>query len=171
MGVLLAQDNATVQFFNLSSGAASYYWDFGDNTSATVANPSHLYAANGSTYEVTLVSTSAFGCTSSYSLSIAYEEGMIYYVPNSFTPDGDQFNQVFLPVFSSGLDPQSYQLQIFNRWGELIFESHDLQEGWDGTYPFDNGVAQDGIYTWRINFNVKSSNEPKVLTGHLNVLR
>jgi gliding motility-associated-like protein len=168
---LINQDNATVQFFNLSSGAASYYWDFGDNTSATVANPAHLYAANGSTYEVTLVSTSAFGCTSSYSLTIAYEEGIIYYVPNSFTPDGDQFNQVFLPVFSSGLDPQSYQLQIFNRWGELLFESHDVQEGWDGTYPYDNGVAPDGIYTWRINFNLKSSNEPKVLTGHLNVLR
>ncbi len=80
-------------------------------------------------------------------------------------------NQVFLTVFSSGLDPQSYQLQISNRWGELIFNLHDLQEGWNGTCSYDNGVSQDGIYTWHINFNLKSSNEPKVLTGHLNVLR
>lgn len=168
---MINQENAGVQFFNMSAGAASYIWDFGDNTSSTLMNPTHLFAANGSSYDITLVSTSALGCSSSYTLTIGYEEDLVYYVPNSFTPDGDQFNQVFTPVFAAGIDPLSYQLQIFNRWGELIFESNDLQMGWDGTYPFDNAVAQDGIYTWRIKFNLKSNNEQKVLTGHLNLLR
>ena len=167
----ISQDNATVQFFNMSTGATSYAWDFDDNTTSSLFNPTHTFAANGSSYDVTLVSTSSFGCTSSYSLTIGYEEGLIYYVPNSFTPDGDQFNQVFLPIFSLGIDQSSYQLSIYNRWGELIFESNDLQVGWDGTYPYDNGVVQDGIYTWRIEFKLKNNDERMVLTGHLNVLR
>lgn len=165
------QDNSTVQFFNMTSGASNYAWDFGDNTTSSEVNPTHIFAANGTSYEVTLVATSPFGCSSSYSLTIGYEEGLIYYVPNSFTPDGDQFNQVFLPIFSSGLDSESYHLSIYNRWGELIFESHDVQEGWDGTYPYDNGVVQDGIYTWRIDFKLKKNDEQKIITGHLNVLR
>jgi gliding motility-associated-like protein len=168
---LINQDNATVQFFNSSTGAATYAWDFGDNTTSSLLNPSHVYAANGASYEVTLVSTSSFGCTSSYSLTIGYEEGLIYYVPNSFTPDGNQFNQVFLPIFSSGIDPASYHLHIYNRWGELIFESRDVNEGWDGTYPYDNGVVQDGIYTWRIDFKLKKNDEQRVITGHLNLLK
>jgi gliding motility-associated-like protein len=155
----------------MTSGASNYAWDFGDNTTSSEVNPTHIFAANGSSYEVTLVATSSFGCSSSLSLTIGYEEGLIYYVPNSFTPDGDQFNQVFLPIFSSGLDSESYRLRIYNRWGEIIFESHDVQEGWDGTYPYDNGVVQDGIYTWRIDFKLKNNDEQKLITGHLNVLR
>lgn len=165
------QDNSTVQFFNMSTGAVSYAWDFDDNTTSSLFNPVHIFAANGSSYDVTLVSTSSFGCTSSYSLTIGYEDGLIYYVPNSFTPDGDQFNQVFLPIFSLGIDVSSYQFSIYNRWGELIFESNDLQVGWDGTYPYDNGVVQDGIYTWLIDFKLKENDKRMVLTGHLNVLR
>jgi gliding motility-associated-like protein len=155
----------------MSTGAVSYAWDFDDNTTSSLFNPVHIFAANGSSYDVTLVSTSSFGCTSSYSLTISYEEGLIYYVPNSFTPDGDQFNQVFLPIFSLGIDVSSYQFSIYNRWGELIFESNDLQVGWDGTYPYDNGVVQDGIYTWLIDFKLKENDNRIVLTGHLNVLR
>lgn len=165
------QDNSTVQFFNMTSGASNYAWDFGDNATSLEVNPTHIFAANGTSYEVTLVATSSFGCSSSFSLTIGYEEGLIYYVPNSFTPDGDQFNQVFLPIFSSGLDSENYRLRIYNRWGEIIFESHDVQEGWDGTYPYDNGVVQDGIYTWRIDFKLKNNDEQKLITGHLNVLR
>ena len=79
---------------------------------------------------------------------IQIEEEVIVYVPNTFTPDGDEYNNEFFPVISAGISEDGYALLIFNRWGELIFESHDLSIGWDGTY---NGeIVQDGTYTWKL---------------------
>jgi gliding motility-associated-like protein len=92
-------------------------------------------------------------------------------VPNSFTPDGDQFNQVFVPIFSSAVDQSSYHLSIFDRWGELIFESFDLQVGWDGTYKVNQGMVQDGMYIWKIDFKLKKNDDRRLVTGHVNVLK
>jgi gliding motility-associated-like protein len=89
--------------------------------------------------------------------------------PYTFTPDGDKLNQTFQPVFTKGYDPFSYNMVIMNRWGEIIFESNDAKVGWDGTYG--DKIAQDGIYIWRINFRLKSTDERKIITGHLNLIR
>lgn len=164
-------DNSTVYFVNLSSGAVAYHWDFGDGTQSSEVSPSHLFNANGGTYQVTLTATSSLGCISEYTIAIIYEEDLVFYVPNSFTPDGDQFNQVFTPIFSSGIDQSSYHLSIYDRWGELIFESYDLQTGWDGTYQIENGLVQDGIYVWKIDFKLKDTDERRIMTGHVNVLK
>ena len=71
-------------------------------------------------------------------------------MPNAFTPDDDEFNQTFMPVFTSGFDPQDFTLLIFDRWGELIFESHNHDVGWDG--KFQGKLVQDGVYVWKIEF-------------------
>jgi gliding motility-associated-like protein len=168
---MISPDNTTVHFFNLSSGATSYLWNFGDNESSIEVSPSHSYDVNEGDYSVTLLATSPLGCISEYTLTIIYEEDLIFYVPNSFTPDGDQFNQVFVPIFSSGVDQSSYHLSIFDRWGELIFESYDLNVGWDGTYKVNQGMVQDGIYIWKIDFKLKKNDDRRVVTGHVNVLK
>ena len=168
---MISPDNSTVHFFNLSSGATSYQWNFGDDESSIEVSPSHVYDVNEGDYSVTLLATSPLGCTSEYTLTIIYEEDLIFYVPNSFTPDGDQFNQVFVPIFSSGVDQSSYHLSIFDRWGELIFESFDLQVGWDGTYKVNQGMVQDGIYIWKIDFKLKKNDDRRLVTGHVNVLK
>jgi gliding motility-associated-like protein len=93
----------------------------------------------------------------------------IYYVPNSFTPDGDEHNQTFGVVFTSGFNPTEFQIQIFNRWGELIWESYDHQFKWDGTY--DGRVVQAGIYTWKIKFGNADDDGFNLISGHLNILR
>ena len=100
-------------------------------------------------------------------------EDLIFYVPNTFTPDGDTYNQIFRPVFTSGYDPFDYQLLIFNRWGETIFESNDSNVGWDGTYGLGDQVryVQDGTYTWRIEFKLKRNDSRKIVNGHVNVIR
>jgi gliding motility-associated-like protein len=167
---MINPDNSTVNFFNLSSGATSYLWNFGDEQSMEVS-PSHLFQVNGGDYSVTLLATSPLGCTSEYALSIIYEEDLIFYVPNSFTPDGDQFNQVFVPIFSSGIDEYSYHLSIFDRWGELIFESFDLNVGWDGTYTAKQGMVQDGMYIWKIDFKLKKNDDHRAVTGHVSILK
>ena len=168
---LINPDNSTVNFFNLSSGATSYLWNFGDGEQSVEVSPSHLFQVNGGDYSVTLLATSPLGCTSEYTLSIIYEEDLIFYVPNSFTPDGDQFNQVFVPIFSSGIDEYSYHLSIFDRWGELIFESFDLNVGWDGTYTAKQGMVQDGMYIWKIDFKLKKNDDHRAVTGHVSILK
>ena len=64
-------------------------------------------------------------------------------------------------------------LYIFNRWGQLIFESHDPEVGWDGSYGSNQEIdmVQDGTYTWKIEFMLENTNETKTLIGHVNVLR
>jgi gliding motility-associated-like protein len=94
---------------------------------------------------------------------VVVQDNLIYYVPNTFTPDGDIFNQTFKPVFTSGFDPYNYSLMIFDRWGELIFESRNTQVGWDGTY--NNRIAQEGVYTWRIQFKLLEGDDRREIFG------
>lgn len=112
------------------------------------------------------------GCISyPYVFDVALGECVekIFYVPNSFTPDGDEHNQTWKPVFTEGFDSDDFNLTIFNRWGELIFESNDPQQGWDGTY---NGMTvQDGIYIWKIEFGVLGIDERVLDYGHLVIIR
>ena len=96
---------------------------------------------------------------------------LIYFVPNSFTPDGDEHNQVFQPIFTSGIDPLQYTLLIFNRWGELIFESHNKEIGWKGTYGTNDRKAQSGVYAWKISFVERVTNKEHVEIGHVLLMR
>ncbi|MGB1508085.1 MAG: gliding motility-associated C-terminal domain-containing protein, partial [Crocinitomicaceae bacterium] len=84
-------------------------------------------------------------------------------------PDGDEFNQIFQPVFTSGFDPYDFNLKIYNRWGQLVFESNDNNQGWDGTYGGE--LVQDGLYTWKIEFKSISNDERFIHTGHVNLLK
>ncbi|MEY4602709.1 MAG: hypothetical protein RIT43_1, partial [Bacteroidota bacterium] len=96
----------------------------------------------------------------------------IYFVPNTFTPDNDEHNNLFKPIFTSGFDPYSYGLYIFNRWGELIFESHNTEYGWDGSYGEGlNFNCQEGVYTWKIEFKLYENDDRAILHGHVNLLR
>ena len=90
-------------------------------------------------------------------------------MPNSFTPDGDEFNQTFQPVFTSGFDPYDFQIEIYNRWGELIFESRDATIGWDGTY---NGrYVMEGIYAWKLTFGNEVNDARYTDYGHVTILK
>ncbi len=169
---VLNEYDSQVQFHNTSVGAASYLWDFGDNSgSSNLLNPEHDYAEAGvGSYLVTLIAYSPTGCSDTTTRTIQLLEDLIYYVPNSFTPDDNMYNQVFKPIFTSGYDPFDYTLLIYNRWGEVLFESHNVDFGWDGTYGM-NGLVKEGVYTWKIEFKTKASDERKMIVGHVNVLR
>lgn len=171
----VSEFNPIVNFINTSSGASNYVWDFGDNSStSTVVNPSHDYSENEiGSYLVTLIAYSPLGCSDTAVATIQLQEELIFYVPNTFTPDDDNFNQTFQPVFTSGFDPFDYTMLIFNRWGEIIFESHDAAVGWNGSYG-NNGevdLVQDGTYTWKIEFKTNRNDERKMVVGHVNILK
>jgi gliding motility-associated-like protein len=163
---------------NTSQDAVAYSWDFGDGTGGvTDVTPVHTFPGSDVTsYTITLVAYSLTGCTDTARVNIEVYEDIVYFVPNAFTPDGDNFNQTFKPVFVSGYDPYDYVLFIYNRWGEIVFESHDASVGWDGTYGDGaygdgNGIVMDGTYVWTIEFKVTQTSERKKIEGHVNILR
>ena len=156
--------NPIIDFTNTTAGGSTYSWDFGDGnilpagsgniangthsgtTSGTYMNPTHIYGDTG-TYTITLTATNQFGCTDVISYDIIIEGEYVIYVPNSFTPDGDGINDYFLSQ-GIGIDRDNYKMMIFNRWGELIFETENPDLGWDGMY---RGVmSQTDVYVWKI---------------------
>jgi gliding motility-associated-like protein len=162
-----------VEFTNNSTGASSYEWQFGDGSAlTTIENPSHFFPTQGqnSTYVVSLIATNGNACTDTAQVVITVQDIIIFYVPNVFTPDGDDFNEIFQPVFVSGYDPYDFHLLIFNRWGEPIFESFNADIGWSGTYS-DQGLVEDGVYVWKIEFRESMSDKRHNHTGHVTVLK
>lgn len=170
-GTLTAM-SSFAQMNNTSQGAASYIWTFGDGSPvSTLTNPGHLFPGAPGTYQITLIALSDYGCRDTARVSIEVEDELIYYVPNAFTPDDDQHNPEFKPVFTAGFDPYDYTLLIFNRWGEIIFESHNAAYGWPGTYGEGGARAMDGTYVWRIEFKTTRSDERKLLMGSVTLIR
>lgn len=156
-------------FMNNSTGGTNWYWSFGDGKTSTEKNPTHKYSPVPGDYEVMLTVVSDFGCRDSAKIIIRIIEDVVFFAPNAFTPDGDQFNNIFKPVMVSGFRTDSYMLLIYNRWGELLFESHDPQYGWDGTYR--GQVCQDGTYTWVITFKAKENSDSYRQLGTVTLIK
>ncbi len=169
----LSTYNEVAKMTNNSIGGQTYIWNFGDKSpGSTEINPTHAFPHDkGDAYIITLITISSEGCIDSTSAPINVKDEEIFYIPNTFTPDGDMFNQTFNPIFTTGYDPYDYQLLIFNRWGETIYESKNDEIGWDGTYAANGRLCQDGTYTWRIEFKTRRTDERKVYSGHVNLLR
>lgn len=165
--------NWETQMINESSGATSYYWDFGDGTAPSYEHsPYHAYPNDfAGVYQVMLVASTPAGCVDTAYATVTVKEELLFYVPNTFTPDGDDYNETFKPIFTTGFDPYNYTLLIFNRWGEIVFESHDTNVGWNGKYGVDGKLCQDGTYTWKIDVKGRSSSQQSQFTGHVNLLR
>ena len=160
-----------ISFFNSTTGADTYLWNFGDGSTSILIDPFYWYNNTVSGYQVSLIASSALNCTDTAFLEIPYVEGLTYYVPNTFTPDGDLFNQTFKPVFTSGFDPNQFSMKIFNRWGEIIFESKNSQIGWDGSYGINGSKVPEGVYTYHITYKIPNKDERRIVTGHVNLLK
>ncbi len=138
-------DNAEISFINYSERAEKYFWDFGDSITSTEFEPVHTYTQLGD-YKAILIAESEFGCADTFELTVKIIPSKVY-SPNAFRPDSDiPENRTFMPV-GAGVDEKRFNLKIFNRWGELVFETNSLYEHWDGTIR--NGEpAPVGNYVW-----------------------
>jgi gliding motility-associated-like protein len=168
---LISEIHPLVKFTNGSIGASTYQWNFGDGTNGNGTHPTHNYSnATLGEHVIRLIAISDFGCRDTTYMSVIMQEDLLYYVPNCFTPDGDNFNQEFKPVFTSGYDPSGFKMLIFDRWGSLIFQSDEVTVGWDGRI---NGkqIAQEGAYAWKIEFKDKNTDERYEITGHVSIMR
>jgi gliding motility-associated-like protein len=137
---------------NQSFAAFSYVWDFGDGQTSTEFEPVHTYTTEGN-YDITLIATSSAGCVDTARLQSAVhvEKGAQILLPNAFTPgkdgpgSGDGENDVFLPLMRGVTE---FQMLVFNRWGELLFESRSPEVGWDGY--FKGRLCQQDVYVYKI---------------------
>jgi gliding motility-associated-like protein len=123
-------------------------WDFGDGSGSSEFSPRHTYATKGR-YLVTLTVLDDAGCLIDYSKLLEVLDYFIE-IPNVFTPNGDQLNDTFFPKFRF---IRNLELQIMNKWGELIYRSTRLDDvGWDGTVSGQE--APEGLYVYKIKYQV-----------------
>ncbi|MFN5418272.1 MAG: choice-of-anchor L domain-containing protein [Flavobacteriia bacterium] len=155
--------NSEVQFFNTNPNSVSFSWDLGNGETSNLENPGTSYSDLGE-YIVTLIAVDDAGCIDTTTRIISI--GSTLYIPNTFTPDGNRHNNEF---FAESFNIQIIKFEIFNRWGELIYESYnDNRFRWDGNYK--GKPCQDGVYTYKIRYR-KPNSEEFIKTGHINVLR
>ncbi|MBD3637357.1 MAG: PKD domain-containing protein [Crocinitomicaceae bacterium] len=153
-----------VQFTDLSFDAVNWEWYFGDGNYSNNQHPLHEYSDTGF-YQVMQIVYSDFGCTDTAYGSVKMFGEYAIFVPNTFTPNGDSKNQYFRAY---GMAVDRFDMRIFNRWGEQIWQTEDINDSWDGTY---NGVlVQDDVYVWKIVAYDTNGNEHE-LYGHVTVLK
>ena len=139
--------NTLVTFTNLSTNAVTYEWTFGDGGTSTDKNAQHVFTELG-TYNVCLTATNSNGCSDVYCRTVESEADGVVDIPTAFTPNGDGINDV---LYVKGFGIQNMQLLIFNRWGELVFQTQDYKIGWDGTY---HGKLQEmEVYVYSLTGN------------------
>jgi len=152
--------NPEVQFIQESISADFFDWRFGDGGSSDEMSPKYAYQDTG-TYEVCLKVTSEHGCEHETCEPITIDPVPTIWAPTAFTPNGDGTNERFKVVV---LYATKFQLEIFNRWGEMVYSSNDKDEGWDGTYK--SNLAQSDTYIWKVSVT-NSLKEQKQITGRV----
>ncbi|MBX7051080.1 MAG: gliding motility-associated C-terminal domain-containing protein [Flavobacteriales bacterium] len=160
-----------VQFINHTTGAIGYDWNFYFTGTSELANPSWNFPdIDQADFDVCLSAVNQFGCADTLCQIIVIESILEVFVPNTFTPDGDGINDVFLP-YVSGIKKETYKFWIFNRWGDVVFYTEDYDKAWTGGFQTGEYYVQDGTYGWRMEVEPMTSNEIEVFEGHVNILR
>ena len=163
------QNGKDVFFYNQSlESNLSYHWDFGDGTSSTDEDPIHRYRLRESkNVLVRFTATNQYGCSDEATTWVPIVDNFAFFVPSAFSPNGDGKNEVFLPKVN---DVDFYQLDIFNRQGQLVFHTNSTEIGWDGN--LGGSPAPPGVYVWRIKYSrVFNPNEIIPREGTVTLLR
>lgn len=141
-----------IDFFDRSINAVEWSWNFGDTSSTSnlsdQANPSHSYSYPG-TYTVMLIVTSEHGCTDTTLHTVIIEPNITFWMPNAFSPNDDFENQYFIGK-GEGIQWETFEMYIFNRWGQELLKTSDYERGWDGTYK--GKTVPEGVYVWLVFF-------------------
>jgi gliding motility-associated-like protein len=164
-----------IQMLDQSVGQiSSWNWTYtttnGSIQTSTLQKPIFTIPTNTSGNQTfQLAVSNAQGCTSEITSILNIVEDAALYIPNTFSPDGNAFNNVF-KVAGRNIDLNQFELTIYNRWGEIIFISQDPNIGWDGAIA-NKGLAPIGTYTYQVVYRFVNASESETLTGHLNLIR
>jgi len=162
------QDEYHADFFftDMSIDGVEQWFYFADGNFSQETEVWHNYAEPGVYYPYQIVENE-YGCRDRAELQITVVPVIPVMVPNAFTPDGDQFNNIFKPVF---YESQVCKLYIYNRWGELIHFAEEMDASWDGSH-MNGSIVSDGIYIWKIIYNDYKTGLPVEIQGHVTLLR
>lgn len=160
--------NSEVDFTDFSTNADTWEWSFGAIGTSGIQNPTYVFPEEAAAYPVQLIVNTIEGCADTLVKIVTIFQEQLIFVPNVITPDGDQFNEIFTPYFT-GIDIYDYHLTIYNRWGEILFESYNLATGWNGTYGGE--IVPDGVYIWTVETADVSTDKRFEFSGHVTVIK
>jgi hypothetical protein len=161
-----------IEFTNLTQGAEEYLWNFYGTATSVARNPTHDIGEpiDMGIYPICLIATTEHGCIDTLCQDILVESVLGVFVPNSFTPDGDGINDVFIPIVS-GIKPDKFKFWVFNKWGDEIFFTDKIGQAWTGgSHNGEFYVSQD-VYVWRIECEAMQDGRIEVFEGHVTILR
>ena len=166
--------NSTVNFTNQSTGAESYFWLF-DTTNrigeSFEEKPVYTFPnKQPNEYIVMLVAISDVGCEQTDFQKVIVSEDDHLYIPNSFTPNGDGYNDYFY-VQGIQIDTESYHLTIYDRWGHVVFDSTNLFEKWNGSKDNGEFYVQTSIFNYRLIYKIRGAIELKEVSGSINLIK
>jgi gliding motility-associated-like protein len=154
--------NTPVEFTDLSidDNISSWLWNFGDGSSSNEQNPSYLYS-NPGTYYVTLTIIDENNCEDTITKEVKILQDFYSYTPNIFTPNDDGTNDTFTPSLLN-IDMNTYNLLVYDRWGNQLFESDDYNKGWDGKLK-DGRLMPPDVYSYKITYKTNLGIEKQEL--------
>jgi len=162
--------NPSISFIDQSVLADCWSWDFAGMDTSTLQNPEFTFPSDDSgTYAVTLWVCTSSGCVDSITKFITIEGIYIIFTPNSFTPNNDGKNDVFIPI-GVGIDENNFEMYIYDRWGNLIYKTIDINEPWDGKANGGRKIAQQDVYLW-IAYTRDIFGKRHRYMGHVNLVR
>ncbi len=155
-----------ISVFNKASfDVVSWNYYFGDGQISLTPSDRHIYVEPGN-YVITQIVTNANVCSDTARRIVVVYPEFRFWIPNTFTPDDNNLNDVFKPIVIGVIN---YSFEIYDRWGEKIFETGNVEAGWNGT--FRGSECKEGIYAWRIRFKniAQLQNEERI--GHVLILK
>ena len=162
-----------IQFVDLSSNAESYEWYLEEELFSQSSSPSLLLptADIPENWPICLVTTHENSCTDTLCTVIPTSNELLLFIPTAFTPDNDGVNDFFKPVLRS-VDIDRYSLSIFDRWGNIIWQTTDIEDSWNGAGAEESAYfASDGIYSWKIHVRRKDSTDEREYLGMVTLIR
>ena len=165
--------NAEIVFTNQTSDLPdnAYNWNFGGLGTSTETSHTYLFDNSGE-YFITLIAVSPDGCQDTAVKKITVNPDVVLYVPNAFTPgNSDGLNdvfQIFLPP--TGVDYTTFSLSIYDRWGELIFKTNDVNDSWTGAKNNSGPILKQDVFVWKIEFQDEKKKFYSKM-GHVSLLR
>jgi len=145
--------NPLVFFQDQSINASVWNWYFGDkdpnSNTSNLQSPNHVYSDTGSFYPTLIVFTD-FGCSDTLTRQIVVDQNIAFYIPSAFRPGDGNTNAYFKP-FGEGINLDRFELRVYNRWGQQVCFTHDMEKGWDGKIN-GNKIADEGIYPYILSY-------------------
>ena len=161
-----------VEFFNASSNNPTQFsWTINNNMYTSIQENIVFEFPTDSlvSYNVCLEVATINGCVDSLCKTITLKDNFLIYTPNAFSPNGDSRNDTFYPILNGEVD-QSYKLYVFNRWGELVFDSYYIQNEWNGE-DLNGNLCKEGVYVWKLILQDAIDPSEKVYYGNVTLLR